>query len=106
MNEIFTPQTGDEKMDAAYQKMYIHVAGYEFFEQFETYFNKIVTTDDKNKLNRWLLKVLFVDMKYKPKEETKSEIESKFSKLLSLTDQATKNNLNKWLDEQLKKYEE
>lgn len=75
---MLTPQTGNEKMDAAYQKMLVHVSGFESFEQFYNYFLKQLKTDNQELLNKWLLKVLFVELKRKhPFDEMIEMLETK-----------------------------
>lgn len=93
MNNILTPQTGDEQLDRAYSNMQIHVSGFESFEQFYNYFVKIVKTQDHEYLNKWLLKVLYVQMKQK----------HPFELLLDKVDQGNKEQLQRWLDNQLEK---
>ncbi len=91
---MLTPQTGNEKMDAAYQKMVVHISGFNSFEQFYNYFLKQITTDDKDKLNKWLLKVLFVNLKRKHPFDEMVE-------LLQNKEPDKAKNLNTWLDNTL-----
>lgn len=88
------PNTGDNKMDEAYDKMKVHVAGYKDFESFYNYFQKIVTTDDQGHINKWLLKVLYVDLKNKEKHD--------FDKLLEQCSAENAQQLKTWLDNKLK----
>jgi hypothetical protein len=91
---MLNPNTGDAKMDEAYQKMFIYTSGFDSFEQFYNYFLKQVTTDDKDYLNKWLLKVLYVQMK-----QTKKH---KFDELLEKVSLENKAQLESWLDSKLK----
>lgn len=91
---ILNPQTGNEKMDEAYKKMLAHTSGFESFEQFYNYFLKQVTTDDKEKLNKWLLKVLFVELK---REHPFDEM----IKVLKSKEPDKANNLITWLNNTL-----
>lgn len=65
MSVFFTPQTGDEQMDDAYARLKAHMESFEEFAKFFDYFNTIVKTDDDKYIKRWLLKVLFVQLKAK-----------------------------------------
>jgi len=58
------------------------------------HFNYIVKTDDVEKLNKWLLKVLFVNLKYDKHD---------FDKLIDIVDDAKKQELQNWLSNSLKK---
>lgn len=91
--------TGDKKMDDAYMRMQEHVSKRKTFDEFSMYFSHIVTTDDPEKLNTWLLKVLFVQMKQVPKEL------HDFDKLLSYLDPIKKKEMEVWLQLNLEKYE-
>ena len=51
---ILTVNTGDEKLDVAYKNFQVHVSSFDKFAEFQNYFNKIVKTDDKDRLNKWL----------------------------------------------------
>ncbi|PLY04901.1 MAG: hypothetical protein C0625_15430 [Arcobacter sp.] len=53
----------DKKMNEAYNRMTAHVDSFESFYAFYEYFLKQVKTEDKEELNKWLLKVLFIQMK-------------------------------------------
>jgi len=90
---ILTPNTGDEKMDKAYSNMQKHVAMCKTFDEFFQHFNYIVKTDDKEVLNKWLLKVLFVNLKHK----------HDFDKLLENLDEVKRDELQNWLKTMLKK---
>jgi hypothetical protein len=65
MSMIFTPQTGDAKMDEAYGRFLAYVDRYENFPSFFDGFMREVKSDDTVYLNRWLLKVLFTHLKSK-----------------------------------------
>ena len=93
MNEIFTPNTGDEKMDEAYMRLKNHMDSFDEFSKFYGYFFKVAKTDDPVKLNRWLLMVLFVVMKSK----------HPFDQLLDKAN--NKEALKQWLEDQLEKME-
>lgn len=97
--DILTPNTGDELMDRAYTNMQTHINSFDKFDEFFNYFSKIVKTDDKESLNKWLLKVLFVDMK---RDNTKI-VKHKFDLLLEKVDEQKKQQLIKWLDDNLQK---
>ena len=88
--------TGDKKMDDAYMRMQEHVSKCKTFDEFSMYFSHIVTTDDPEILNKWLLKVLYVSMKQDPKEL------HDFDKLLSLCDKEKADELQKWLKDNIK----
>jgi len=91
---MLTPQTGNEKMDQAYMNMQTHVDSFEKFDEFFNYFEKIVKTDDKAVLSKWLLKVLFVQMKYR---------KHPFDELLEKVEPGKKVQLKKWLEDNLRK---
>jgi hypothetical protein len=95
MSEFFTPQTGDDKMDEAYQNMQLHVSTFNDFNSFHNYFKSIVKTDDNEKLNKWLLKVLFVNLKQP------NNIQHNFDKLLDAVDSDKKKQLQEWLETNL-----
>ena len=59
---ILIANTGDDKLDEAYKSIQVHISSFDSFEAFYPYFVDIVKTDDQEKLNKWLLKVLFVDL--------------------------------------------
>lgn len=97
---ILNPNTGNERMDEAYAKMQMYVSAFADFESFYNYFLKIVKTDDKKILNKWLLKVLFIDLKY-----TNNALHP-FDKLLTCVDENKKKELEAWLVNSLKKWEQ
>jgi len=96
MNSLFTPQTGNEKMDKAYANLQEHVNKCKSFDDFLMHFNYIVKTDNLEVLNKWLLKVLFVYLR-----QTKDKHD--FDKLLECVDEAKKMELQKWLKTTLEK---
>ncbi len=91
---MLTPQTGDNKMDEAYKRMVVHISSFNEFQQFYDYFLKQVTTEDKDKLNIWLLKVLFVQLKRKHPFDEMIEI-------LEKKEPEKAQNLKQWLDNSL-----
>lgn len=94
---LFAPNTGDSKMDEAYMRMQEHVSKCKNFDDFYMHFNYIVKTDDIEKLNKWLLKVLYVSMKLDntPKHD--------FDLLLERVDETKKQELQNWLNSMLLK---
>ncbi len=90
------PNTGNEKMDEAYNRLSLYVESFEGFIQFYDYFFKIVKTDDKEVLNKWLLKVLYVNLKQTPKPT-----KHKFDVLLEKVDENKRQQLEAWLDKSL-----
>ena len=96
MNSTLLINTGDKKMDEAYMRMQEHVSKCKTFEEFEMHFSYVAKTDDLEKINRWLLKVLFVNLKYAKHD---------FDKLIDLVDDAKKQELQNWLSASLKKQE-
>jgi hypothetical protein len=94
MNNLLTLNTGDKKMEEAYMKMQDHVSKCKNFDDFYMHFNYVVKTDDYEHLNKWLLKVLFVNMKYDKHD---------FDKLLDSVDDLKKQELRNWLSASLKK---
>lgn len=94
---LFTPNTGDEKMDKAYSNLKEHIDRCKTFDEFLQHFNYIVKTDDPEVLNRWLLKVLYVNMRLDnaPKHD--------FDKLLELVNEAKRDEIRNWLDSMLLK---
>jgi len=94
MNNTLLINTGDKKMDEAYVRMQEHVSRCKTFDDFFMHFNYIVKTDDVEKLNKWLLKVLFVNLKYDKHD---------FDKLIDIVDDAKKQELQNWLSNSLKK---
>ncbi len=97
MSEFFTPQTGDDKMDEAYQHMQVHVSSFDNFDSFHNYFKSIVKTDDNEKLNKWLLKVLFVNLKQP------NNSQHNFDRLLDAVDEIKRKQLQDWLKSNLDK---
>lgn len=95
---LFAPNTGDEKMDKAYMNLQVHVDKCKTFDDFFMHFNYIVKTDNKDILNKWLLKVLFVNMKQNTQEQ------HDFDKLLELVGEVKKQELKVWLKASLEKY--
>ncbi|AXH14356.1 hypothetical protein CP985_05700 [Malaciobacter mytili LMG 24559] len=91
---MFTPNTGNDKLDRAYNNLSMHISAYNNFEEFYNYFQRIVKTDDKDVLNKWLLKVLFVQMKYN---------KHPFDELTELVNNENAAKLKDWLDNELKK---
>lgn len=94
---LFTPQTGNEKMDKAYATMQVHIASFDDFNSFNTYFQHIAKTDDLAVINKWLLKVLFVYLK-----QTKDKHD--FDKLLEAVDENKREELKAWLKANLEKF--
>jgi hypothetical protein len=94
--DLFTPQTGNEKMDRAYANLQEHVDKCKTFDVFLQHFKYIVKTDDNEVLNNWLLKVLFVNMK-------QSREKHDFDKLLEKVNDAEKEQLQLWLKTTLEK---
>ena len=90
------PNTGNEKMDEAYNRLSLYVESFEGFTQFYDYFFKIVRTDDKEVLNKWLLKVLYVNLKQTPQPK-----KHKFDVLLERVDEVKRQQLEAWLDKSL-----
>ncbi len=90
--------TGNEKMDQAYMRMQEHVSKCKTFDEFDMHFSYIAKTDDLNVLNRWLLKVLYVQMKQDSKEL------HDFDKLLSYLDSTKQEEMKVWLQLNLEKY--
>jgi len=83
--------TGDEKLDKAYENFKIHVDKCKSFEEFLQHFNYIVKTDDAEVLKKWLLKVLFVSMK---QESVKKH---DFDVLLESVDDVKREEIQSWL---------
>jgi len=96
---LFTPNTGDAKMDKAYQNLQEHVSRCKTFDAFLQHFKYVVKTDDLEVLNKWLLKVLFVNMKQDPNEK------HDFDKLLERVGEVKQQELINWLKLNLEKYE-
>lgn len=95
---ILIVNTGDDKLDQAYKNIQVHISTFDTFEGFYPYFVDIVKTDDHEKLNKWLLKVLFVELKF-----GRNEVKHDFDILLESLDAKNKNNLSLWLNESLNK---
>ncbi|WP_294962285.1 hypothetical protein [Sulfurimonas sp.] len=94
---LFTPNTGDKKMDEAYLNLKVHIDKCKTFDEFIQHFNYIVKTDDTELLNKWLLKVLYVNMKLDNTDK------HDFDKLLESVDEVKKQELKNWLEVSLKK---
>ena len=95
---ILTVNTGDEKLDEAYRNIQVHISAFDKFPEFQNYFNQIVKTDDKERLFKWLLKVLFVEFKY-----GRTQSKHKFDALLEKVSAEEKTKLEKWLNDNLEK---
>ena len=95
---ILTVNTGDEKLDEAYRNFQVHVSSFDKFTEFQNYFNKIVKTDDKDRLNKWLLKVLFIEFRY-----GRTTQKHDFDILLEKVELEKKEQLEKWLKDNLEK---
>ena len=94
---LLAPNTGNKKMDEAYVKLQEHVSICKTFDDFEMHFNYIAKTQDKEVLNKWLLKVLFVNMQQVP------HAKHDFDSLLESVDDTKKQELRNWLEASLKK---
>lgn len=97
MNSLFTPQTGNEKLDKAYANFQEHVDKCKTFDVFLQHFKYIVKTDNLEVLNNWLLKVLFVNMK-------QSREKHDFDRLLEAVDENKRTELSAWLKANLEKF--
>jgi hypothetical protein len=95
---ILTVSTGDEKLDVAYKNFQVHVSSFDKFAEFQNYFNKIVKTDDKERLNKWLLKVLFIEFRY-----GRTQSKHDFDILLERVSSKDKEVLENWLKDKLEK---
>ena len=95
---ILTVSTGDTKLDEAYKNIQVHICTFEKFIEFESYFNSVVKIDDKEKLFKWLLKVLFVEFKY-----GRTQNKHDFDILLERVSPEKKEQLEKWLKDNLEK---
>jgi len=84
-------------MDKAYANLQEHVNKCKSFDDFFMHFNYIVKTDDKEVLNKWLLKVLFVNMK-------QSREKHDFDRLLEAVDENKRAELHAWLKANLEKF--
>ncbi len=96
---MMSVQTGDTKMDEAYAKLKGYVDKFDNFNAFENYFFSIAKTDDNKKLNKWLLKVLFAELKQK----NTLTLGEDFERLLTLVDGDKRQSLIKWLEDSLMK---
>lgn len=94
---MLIPNTGDEQLDRAYNNLGTHISAHNSFEEFYNYFQKIVKTDDKEVLNKWLLKVLYVQIK------ATNENKHDFDLLLEKVTPVNRSNLESWLKVQLQK---
>ncbi|WP_324172002.1 hypothetical protein [Sulfurimonas sp.] len=90
---LLTPNTGDEQMDKAYVHMQNHIDRCKDFETFNQHFKYVAKTDDLPKLNLWLLKVLFVQMRQV----------HPFDELLNHVEASKKQELESWLENMLTK---
>ncbi|MFA9238275.1 MAG: hypothetical protein ACEQSQ_00115 [Candidatus Paceibacteria bacterium] len=95
---ILNVNTGDAKLDEAYKNIQVHICTFDKFIEFESYFNSVVKIDDKEKLFKWLLKVLFVEFKY-----GREQIKHDFDILLERAQPEQKLKLEKWLKDNLEK---
>ena len=95
---ILAVNTGDEKLDEAYKNFQVHVSSFDKFSEFQNYFNKIVKTDDKERLNKWLLKVLFIEFRY-----GRTSQKHDFDILLERVSSKDKEVLENWLKDKLEK---
>lgn len=95
---ILSVNTGDAKLDEAYKNIQVHICTFDKFVEFESYFHSIVKIDDKEKLFKWLLKVLFVEFKY-----GRTQNKHDFDILLERVSHSDKELLQKWLKEKLEK---
>ncbi len=93
MSAIFTPQTGDAKMDEAYGRFLAYVDKYDNFPSFFDGFMREVKSDDTAYLNRWLLKVLFTHLKSK----------HPFDEIYEKADDEQKKIIENWLTRNLEK---
>ncbi len=95
---ILNVNTGDAKLDEAYKNIQVHICTFDKFVEFESYFHSVVKIDDKEKLFKWLLKVLFVEFKY-----GRTQNKHDFDILLERVSSSDKELLQKWLKEKLEK---
>jgi len=95
---ILTVNTGNEKLDEAYKNIQVHICSFDNFVEFESYFNSIVKTQDKEKLNNWFLKVLFWEFKY-----GRTQNKHDFDILLERVSPEKKQQLENWLKDNLEK---
>ena len=102
---ILNVNTGDEKLDEAYRNFQVHVSSFDKFAEFENYFNKIVKTDDKERLNKWLLKVLFIEFRYGRPGMNENQEKHLFDKILEKSKHEDREKLKQWIDATAKKLE-
>ncbi len=95
---ILSVNTGDAKLDEAYKNIQVHICTFDKFVEFESYFSSVVKTQDKEKLFKWLLKVLFIEFKY-----GRNHIKHDFDILLERVSTSDKEKLENWLKEKLEK---
>ncbi len=95
---ILIVDTGDAKLDEAYKNIQVHICSFDKFVEFESYFSSVVKTQDKEKLFKWLLKVLFVEFKY-----GRNQNKHDFDILLERAQPEQKLKLEKWLKDNLQK---
>ncbi|RBQ28395.1 hypothetical protein [Aliarcobacter vitoriensis] len=97
---ILTVNTGNEKLDEAYKRMQIHICTYDKVDEFMNYFRTITKDKKEDELLKWLLKVLFWEFKY-------GRVDKKhdFDLLLEKVGTAKKEQLEKWLKDNLEKVE-
>ena len=95
---ILIANTGDDKLDEAYKSIQVHISSFDNFEAFYPYFVDIVKTDDQERLNKWLLKVLFVELKF-----GRNEVKHDFDLLLEKVKPENKITLETWLQTELSK---
>jgi hypothetical protein len=95
---ILLVNTGDAKLDEAYKNIQVHICSFDKFVEFESYFNSVVKTQDKEVLLKWLLKVLFVEFKY-----GRTQNKHDFDILLERVSSKDKEVLENWLKDKLEK---
>lgn len=95
---ILNVNTGNEKLDEAYKNIQVHICTFDKFVEFESYFNSVVKTDDKEVLFKWLLKVLFIEFKY-----GRNQNKHDFDILLERVGSEQKLKLEMWLKDNLEK---
>jgi len=94
---VLHPQTQDATMNEAYKNLSEHIGKFADFDAFYRYFLTVVKTDDQSKINKWLLKVLFVLLKQNQNHK------HDFDKLCEIVDMQKREDLMSWLKESLKK---
>ncbi|MCG3698858.1 hypothetical protein L5F42_03275 [Aliarcobacter butzleri] len=97
---ILTVNTGNEKLDEAYKRMQIHICTYDKVDEFMNYFKSITKDTKEDELLKWLLKVLFWEFKYERVGKKHD-----FDLLLEKVGTAKKEQLEKWLKDNLEKVE-